>query len=245
MEQALFLEKSIKAIVPHALFVHCHCHLLQLDCVQASNSTPGIKHVYTSLWNFFHCSPKRTESLKEVQHVLDMPELKIHKPSDTRWLAHEKCLKVVKASYSAIVTALDSIHDSSHEPEALGLSKALSKQATIAVIFLLDYTLPQVGKLSKSLQTESLDMTVVSTLVEATLIALDEATLPSANWVLELMGEKSILEQVTGVAISSDDIQYFQEMVAKPFIELLKCNISNCFSSSGDIVQAMSIFDPK
>ena len=82
-----------------------------------------------------------------------MPELKIHKPSDTRWLAHEKCLKVVKASYSAIVTALDSIHDSTHEPEALGLSKALSKQSTIAAIFLLDYTLPQVGKLSRSLQT--------------------------------------------------------------------------------------------
>ena len=59
----------------------------------------------TSLWKCFHCSPKRTESLKEVQDVLDMPELKIRKPSDTRWLAHEKCLKVVKASYSAIVTA--------------------------------------------------------------------------------------------------------------------------------------------
>ena len=176
------VQTRIKAIVPHALFVHCHCHLLQLDCVQAANSTPGIKHVYTSLWKFFHCSPKRTESLKEVQHVLDMPELKIHKPRDTRWLAHEKCLKVVKASYSAIVTALDSIHDSLHEPEALGLSKALSKQATIAAIFLLDYTLPQVGKLSRNLQTESLDLTVVSTLVEATLIALDEATLPSANW---------------------------------------------------------------
>ena len=110
---------------------------------------------------------------------------------------------------------------------------------------MLDYTLPIVGKLSRSLQTESLDLTVVSTLVEATLIALDEATLPSANWVLETMGEKSILEQVTGIAISSDDIQSFQEKVAKPFIELLKCNISNRFSSSGDIIQAMSIFDPK
>ena len=132
-----------------------------------------------------------------------------------------------------------------HEPEALGLSKALSKQAAIAAIFLLDYTLPQVGKLSRSFQTESLDLTVVSTLAVATLIALDEATLPSANWVLELMGKKSILEQVTGIAIFSDDIQSFQEKVAKPFIELLKCNISNRFSSSGDIVQAMSIFDPK
>ena len=83
------VQTRIKAIAPHALFVHCHCHLLQLACVQAANSTPRIKHVnttLTSLWKFFHHSPMRTESLKEVQHVLDMPELKIHKPSDTRWL---------------------------------------------------------------------------------------------------------------------------------------------------------------
>ena len=34
---------------PHALFVHCRCHVLQLASVQAANATPGIKHVYTTL----------------------------------------------------------------------------------------------------------------------------------------------------------------------------------------------------
>ena len=41
----------------HAIFVHCHCHQLQLACVQAANATAGIKHVYvtlTTLWKFFH-----------------------------------------------------------------------------------------------------------------------------------------------------------------------------------------------
>ena len=32
----------IKKHTPHALFVHCHCHLLQLACVQSANKTPGI-----------------------------------------------------------------------------------------------------------------------------------------------------------------------------------------------------------
>ena len=31
----------IKTLAPHALFVHCHCHLLQLACIQAANSTNG------------------------------------------------------------------------------------------------------------------------------------------------------------------------------------------------------------
>ena len=74
------------------VFIHCHCHQLQLACVQAENGTAGIEHVYvtlTTLWKFFYYSSKRAQSLKEVQKVLDFPELKIVKPSNTRWLAHE------------------------------------------------------------------------------------------------------------------------------------------------------------
>ena len=81
---------------PHAIFVHCH--LLQLACLQAANHTEGIRHVYITLiimWKFFHYSPKRSEN-KEVQRVLNLPELKIVKPSYTRWLAHERCVKAVR-----------------------------------------------------------------------------------------------------------------------------------------------------
>ena len=86
------VQTLLKSNSPHSIFVHCHSHLLQLACVQAANSTPGIKHVYitlTTLWKFFQYSPKRAECLKVVQRVLNIPELKVIKPSDTRWLAHE------------------------------------------------------------------------------------------------------------------------------------------------------------
>ena len=97
------IQRRLKELSPHALFVHCRCHVLQLASVQAANATSGIKHVYSTmmmLWKVFHYSTKRTESLKEFQKVLDLPELKIVKPSDTRCLAHEQCVKAVKASYS-------------------------------------------------------------------------------------------------------------------------------------------------
>ena len=129
----------------------CKCRL-QLACVQAANHTPGIEHVYKTLmtlWKFFHYSPKRAEHLKSVQQVLDLPELKVTKPSDTHWLAHERCVKAVKESYVAIVTALESFYEQTHEPEALGLSKALSRKSTVIAMYLLDFVLPQVAKLSK------------------------------------------------------------------------------------------------
>ena len=98
------VQRRLKELSPHALFVHCRCHVLQLASVQAANTTPGIKHVYTNLmtlWKFFHYSPERAESLKEIQKVLDLPEFKIVKLSDTRWLAHEHCVKAVKGSCSS------------------------------------------------------------------------------------------------------------------------------------------------
>ena len=41
--------KDTKKHSPHALFVHCHCHQLQLACVQAANGTAGIEYVYVTL----------------------------------------------------------------------------------------------------------------------------------------------------------------------------------------------------
>ena len=43
------LQRRLKELSPHALFVHCRCHVLQLASVQAANATRGIKHVYTNL----------------------------------------------------------------------------------------------------------------------------------------------------------------------------------------------------
>ena len=238
----------MKNFAPHALFVHCHCHILPLACVQAVNSTPGINHVnmtLTALWKFFHYFPKRTESLKEVQHVLDLPKLKIIKPSDTRWLAHERCVKGVKASYATIVTALDSIHEGTHESEVLGLRKALSKKKTTAAIFLLDYTLPQVAKFNKTLQTGNLDLSVEASLVDSTPHILEDAVLPAANWARRLLEESVNVETATGIEISHTDITAFQESIAKSFIAKLKDNILSHFASSGDVLSALSIFDPK
>ena len=91
-----------------------------------------------------------------------MPELKVIKPSDTLWLAHERCVKAVKENYIAIVRTLNNIYEETYQPEALGISKALSSKSTVSAVYLLDYVLPQVVKLSKTLQSEKLDLTVIS-----------------------------------------------------------------------------------
>ena len=235
------VQARLKKHAPHAVFVHCHCHLLQLACVQAAYSMTGIKHVYTmltTLWKYFHYSPKRAEYLKEVQHVLNLPEMKVIKPSDTRWLAHRRCVKIVKSRYTALVVTLDSNYQNFHAPEALELYKALSKFTTIAAIYLLDYTF------IKSLQTKQLDFSMISFLVDAVLHALDDAITPATYWVLEFLDSKDDLQQVTGEILSADKIQTFQETGVTPFVALRRENISSQFATH-DIVSSMAIFDPR
>ena len=88
-------------------------------------------------------------------------------------------------SYTALVFTLDNDYQNFHAPEALGLYNALSKFTTIAAIYLLDFTLPLVAKLSKSFQTKQLDLFMISSLIDAVLHALDDANAPAAYWVLK------------------------------------------------------------
>ena len=54
----------------------------------------------------------------------------------------------MNASYGAIVSCLDHIYTDSHEREALEPKEILSKKSIVAPIYLLDYTLHQLVKLS-------------------------------------------------------------------------------------------------
>ena len=67
----------------------------------------------------------------------------LHYPDDVM-----EVLSLLLVSCS-VVLALEYIYETSHEPEALVLSKVLSSHSTIAVMHLLNYILPQVAKLSQ------------------------------------------------------------------------------------------------
>ena len=82
------------------------------------------------------------------------------------------------------------------------------------------------AKLSRALQTKNLDLSHISSQVDATLNSLDDAILPSANWVLQLQIVREELKAATGIEVTHLNICYFQERVGKSFIRLIKDNIS-------------------
>ena len=144
----------------HALYIHCSCHRLQLASIQAAESVGAIKRMFgtmTSWWKLFHYSPKKAETLKHVQSVLSLPELKIVKPSDTRWLSHERCIQAIVKELSALVVTLNHIYDECGDAEAYGLSLALSSYCGIATIHLLAEVLDLLAKLNCFMQRKTTD----------------------------------------------------------------------------------------
>ena len=65
------------------------------------------------------------------------------------------------------------------------------------------------AKLSKTMQAENLDLTAIAELVDATLHVLDDALLPAANWVLELLDAREALKAVTDTTVTMEDIRVF------------------------------------
>ena len=75
------------------------------------------------------------------------------------------------------------------------------------------------AKLSRTLHTKHLDLSLISSLVDATLNSLDDAILPSANCVLQLQDAREELKAATGIEVTHLDICSLQERVGKFFYQ--------------------------
>ena len=166
MEQQLFLGNTMVCRVSwRRIHLMLGSYTAITTCFKSADVTSGIKYVYmyitlATLWKFLHYTPKRPEDCYAVRYLLA-----------GTWTL----VKAVKASCSAIVNALNNIYEQTHEPEALGISRALCKPSTVHMseMYLLDYVLPQVAELNRAFQAERIDLTAITTLVDATLNTLD------------------------------------------------------------------------
>ena len=87
-------------------------------------------------------------------------------------------------------------------------------------------------------------MSIISSLVDATLHTLEDVLQPAAKWVLDLQEVKEEMDITVGINFNSDGVASFQSRITEPFYTKLKENIANRYVSQ-DVVSCFSIFDPK
>ena len=209
----------------------------------------------TNLWKLFYYSPKKAEALKVVQAVLSLPELKVVKPSSTRWLSHEWCLRAIRKDLPALIITLQQLYQTSGDAEAYGISLVLSSFSGVASIILLSEVLDLLAKLSCYMQRQTVDFSRLPLILEGILKEVEELKEDKAEW---CSGVSTQVESDHGITItrghsvcsfvgsaSVGSLTDFHKKVALPYIDALLHNIRNRFSGEAvDILVSSSVFNP-
>ena len=206
-----------------------------------------------SLWKMFYYSPKKAEALKNIQSILNLPELKIVKPSNTRWLSHERCVKAILKELPALIITLYTLYDESGDAEAYGVAVVLSSYSGVATIILLSEVLKLLAKLSCFMQRKATDFSRLPIVLESIQSELRYLKSTRAEWcsqvavtVTMLTTEHDIVLQVPrGRKQSPTTIIEYRDSVAIPYIDALVSNIASRFSDTAvKLLVSASIFNP-
>ena len=244
------VQKRLKLLAPSALYIHCRCHKLQLASINAADEHQEVKRVLGTLltiWKSFHYSPKKAENLVQIQAELDCPEIKMQKPSDTRWLARERAIRAVRRSLAALVDTFENIYDDTGDAEAHGIAVLLTKYKTVASIYMLSDVMHTVAKLQGNLQSKELDLASVPTMVSNTTKRLKELKEHpnSSTWFKDHMEVFSDPAQLgkKNIVVSEEDKAAFLQSIYRPYIQSVVDHIIVRMGST-DLIAAMSVFDP-
>ena len=179
------VQTRMKVHAAHALYIYCSCHRLQLASIQAADAVGTVRRMFgtmTNLWKLFYYSPKKVEALKSVQSVLCMAELKVVKPSVTRWLSHERCVKAIRKELPALIITLHKRYDDSGDAEALGLALALNSYSGVVTINLLSIVLDLLAKLNCFMQQKATDLSRLPIILKSIVSELKHLKHAGAEW---------------------------------------------------------------
>ena len=66
----------------------------------------------TSVWKVLYYSTQKAKAMKGIQAILSFPELKIVKPSGSRCLSHERCVRAICKELPPLLQTLSQLYES-------------------------------------------------------------------------------------------------------------------------------------
>ena len=199
----------------------------------------------TSVWKLFYYSTQKAEALKGIQAVLGFPKLKIVKPSDTRWLLHERCVKAICKELLPLLQTLSQLCELSEDAEAYGIYSLLASVNGVSSSYLLSEVLGALPLLNLFMQRIA-DASKHPFILKSTLDHINSIRESDSSWYTAVETAISNLETEHGITIKGSRgpaiqksppllVQPFRVQVAIPYLDTLKVNISSCFS--GEVVE--------
>ncbi|KAK0062850.1 zinc finger protein 862 [Biomphalaria pfeifferi] len=177
------VHKGVQALIrkkfcPDAIYFQCRSHLLHLAAQRAATVCKEVKRTISilgDLYKIFSQSPKRSQQLKNVQEMCNIPILKVIEPSSTRWLAYERCIERVIKILPSILITLEHIYKDSGDLSSMGggILLSLRQKETILILNVLNHIFTLLGNLSRYFQTEDSDLSNSVLFTESTRRSLE------------------------------------------------------------------------
>lgn len=125
---------------------------------------PWLLHKHQNVFFYFSGSALKSNKLREIQMLLNLPMLKFAQFHSVRWLSLQKSVEILYRTYPALLVALE--HEGTVNPAARGIYAEVSQYSFIAITHMLMDILPFLGKLSRIFQTKDLDLSKVTPIVK-------------------------------------------------------------------------------
>ncbi|KAL4100864.1 hypothetical protein QTP88_020893 [Uroleucon formosanum] len=156
--QALFKNK-----VPHAFYIHCHNHRLNLVLVDVAKNVDEVNFFFNflqDLYNFISGSSIHSKFIELQKQIFKIPKpIELKRLCLTRWSSQIHTCRAVKATLEVILLLLYKISNekSIRSSEAIGLLKNIDFKFIYLLLFFNDL-LSQINLLTKYLQDKNADM---------------------------------------------------------------------------------------
>ena len=232
----------LREMVPTLIMTHCAAHRLALAACNTAHKFPWFskfEKTLNQLYTHFSHSAVRSATLAAMQKVLDAPQLKLQRPTDTRWLSLENAVHAVRLCLDALVLALDN-EACEGDATALGLATHLKKPWFVVTLYFMSDVLSILGSLSTAFQTKDLNLLSLEPLLNQHINALEtlKGDVFKGGYLLELKVSASHASKLAEV-----DLPNFTRK-AQEYLSALLENLRNRFPQA-HLLSLLGLLDPR
>ena len=262
------LQKKIQDVAPHAYYVHCASHNLNLvlkDAMEGVTETRLFYNTIESVYTFFGHSIVRWQKLQNIHDRFSSnPTLKVLNP--TRWSGRYDAVYALKERFSDIMKCLTHIILTSTKPkerdEAMAIKKQIENFDFVFMLVVQCKILEIVNIPSKAMQCKTIDLIFAHKLLQkaAQNIAelrtsfdavMNEASSISSQWGLprqfsnkRTKKTKTFFDELSeGIALS-DPVKRFRVTVFLPLMDIVSRQLINRFEGMNALVMAYQVLEP-
>ena len=179
----------LKEFAPHAIYIHCHAHILNLVLVDSVKAVPEATQFFTlveSLYVFLSTTKAHVIFLQKQKELHPHKQTReLQRLSGTRWACRYSTVNSICYTFDTILVILEDLAEDSDgikATQATGLMLQVKSFKFLLCLIIFDKVLSITKGLSDVLQSASLDLAKAADLVSGTIFETLEDLQTDSYW---------------------------------------------------------------